>query len=133
MLKVSTAIIIKVIVATFVIILVAFFRMCFLFLSFTVVLVVFSLATPVVSVEGPASSRTIFAASEAQLLWNATGTALLVYAQSDTDATSYYGSTGLFLMQAHPCGSGGECESIKVEQSKDGPVHDAKWSPLGDW
>ena len=53
------------------------------------------------SVEGPVSSRTIFAASEAKLMWNAPGTALLVYAQADTDATSYYGATGLFLLQAH--------------------------------
>lgn len=52
-------------------------------------------------VEGPVSSRTIFAASEAKLMWNAPGTALLVYAQADTDATSYYGATGLFLLQAH--------------------------------
>lgn len=53
------------------------------------------------SVTGPVSSRTIFAASEAKLMWNAPGSALLVYAQADTDATSYYGATGLFLLQAH--------------------------------
>jgi uncharacterized protein with WD repeat len=52
-------------------------------------------------VEGPVSSRTIFAASEAKLTWNATGSALLVYAHADTDASSYYGATGLFLLQAH--------------------------------
>lgn len=55
----------------------------------------------ITSVEGPVSSRTIFAASEAKLMWNAPGSALLVYAQADTDATSYYGATGLFLLQAH--------------------------------
>jgi len=80
----------------------------------------------VTSVEGPVSSRTIFAASEAKLMWNAPGTALLVYAQADTDATSYYGATGLFLLQAHTDAA------IKVEQSKDGPVHDVQWSPVGD-
>jgi translation initiation factor 2A len=53
------------------------------------------------AVEGPVSSRTIFAASEAKLTWNATGSALLVYAHADTDASSYYGATGLFLLQAH--------------------------------
>jgi translation initiation factor 2A len=53
------------------------------------------------NVQGPVSSRTIFAASEAKLMWNAPGSALLVYAQADTDATSYYGATGLFLLQAH--------------------------------
>lgn len=52
-------------------------------------------------IEGPVSSRTIFAASEAKLTWNATGSALLVYAHADTDASSYYGATGLFLLQAH--------------------------------
>lgn len=52
-------------------------------------------------VEGPVSSRTIFAASEAKLSWNATGSALLVHAHADTDASSYYGATGLFLLQAH--------------------------------
>lgn len=34
-------------------------------------------------------------------MWNSTGSALLVYAHSDTDASSYYGATGLFLLQAH--------------------------------
>jgi translation initiation factor 2A len=53
------------------------------------------------AVEGPVSSRTIFAASEAKLTWNTTGSALLVYAHADTDASSYYGATGLFLLQAH--------------------------------
>jgi translation initiation factor 2A len=57
--------------------------------------------TTTTHVEGPVSSRTIFAASEAKLTWNATGSALLVYAHADTDATSYYGATGLFLLQAH--------------------------------
>lgn len=56
---------------------------------------------PATRVEGPVSSRTIFAASEAKLTWNATGSALLVYAHADTDASSYYGATGLFLLQAH--------------------------------
>eukprot|EP00428_Durinskia_dybowskii_P074024 CAMPEP_0170414338 /NCGR_PEP_ID=MMETSP0117_2-20130122/32011_1 /TAXON_ID=400756 /ORGANISM="Durinskia baltica, Strain CSIRO CS-38" /LENGTH=650 /DNA_ID=CAMNT_0010672213 /DNA_START=72 /DNA_END=2024 /DNA_ORIENTATION=- len=83
-------------------------------------------STKTTRVEGPVSSRTIFAASEAQLTWNATGTALLVYAHADLDATSYYGATGLFLLQAH------SDAAIKVEQSKDGPVHDVQWSPEGD-
>lgn len=58
-------------------------------------------AVKTTNVVGPVSSRTIFAASEAKLMWNAPGSALLVYAQADTDATSYYGATGLFLLQAH--------------------------------
>lgn len=58
-------------------------------------------STGTTNVTGPVSSRTIFAASEAKLMWNSTGSALLVYAHSDTDASSYYGATGLFLLQAH--------------------------------
>ena len=59
-------------------------------------------------------------------MWNSLGTALLIHAYSDVDASSYYGATGLFLMQAHAE------VAIKVEQSKDGPVHDVQWSPTGD-
>jgi len=82
-------------------------------------------------VSGPVSSRTIFAASEAKLMWNATGSALLIFAHADTDATSYYGATGLFLMQAigGGGGGGGELLAIKVEQTKEGPVHDVAWQP----
>lgn len=82
--------------------------------------------TALTNVAGPISSRTMFAATEAKLMWNSTGSALLIYAHSDVDASSYYGATGLFLMQAHTE------DAIKVEQSKDGPVHDVQWSPTGD-
>jgi uncharacterized protein with WD repeat len=53
------------------------------------------------SVVGPVSSRTIFAASEANMEWSSTGSALLIFAHADVDKSSYYGATGLFLMQAH--------------------------------
>eukprot|EP01041_Mallomonas_annulata_P004104 gene4104-8160_t len=77
---------------------------------------------------GPISSRTMFAASEASLLWNKQGTALVVHTQSDVDSSnlSYYGATGLFLLTADGA------VSAVVSQSKEGPIHDVKWSPVGD-
>ncbi len=81
------------------------------------------------AVEGPLNSRTIFAASEAKFLWNSTGTSLLVHSHSDVDSsnTSYYGATGLYILLA-----GNSDVSNKVEQSKEGPIHDVQWSPNGD-
>lgn len=81
------------------------------------------------AVEGPLSSRTIFSASEVKLLWNSTGTSLLVHSHSDVDNSnsSYYGATGLYILMA-----GNSDVSNKVEQSKEGPIHDVQWSPAGD-
>jgi translation initiation factor 2A len=78
------------------------------------------------SVVGPVSARTIFAASEASMEWNCSSSALLIFAHADVDKSSYYGATGLFLMQAH------SDAATKVEQAKDGPVHEVQWSPAGD-
>jgi uncharacterized protein with WD repeat len=74
------------------------------------------------------SSRTIFGASEAGLLWSSLGTAVLVHSHSDVDnvGASYYGATGLYIMRTDS-----DSSSI-VEQSKEGPIHDVKWSPIGD-
>jgi translation initiation factor 2A len=79
-------------------------------------------------VEGPLGSRTIFGASEAKLMWNKQGTALLIHSQTDVDSSnaSYYGATALYIMNAK-----GDV-SNKVEQTKEGPVHDVAWSPQGD-
>ena len=81
-----------------------------------------------VRVEGPLTSRTIFGATEAKLMWNKTATSLLIHSQTDVDSsnTSYYGATGLYLMNVK-----GDI-SCKVEQTKEGPVHDMQWSPVGD-
>lgn len=81
------------------------------------------------NVVGPISSRTIFSASEARLDWNSLGTTLLIYTHSDVDNSnsSYYGATGLYIMSSVDTNI---CN--KVEQSKEGPVNDAKWSPTGD-
>ena len=87
-------------------------------------------------VEGPVCSRTIFAASEARMMWNSLGSALLVHSHSDADANSYYGTSTLFLVRPPAglttLGTGGDELSCKVEQTKAGPVHDAQWSPSGD-
>lgn len=79
-------------------------------------------------VEGPLGTRTIFGANEAKLMWNKQGTSLLIHSQTDVDASnaSYYGATALYIMNAK-----GDV-SNKVEQTKDGPVHDVSWSPQGD-
>eukprot|EP01038_Epipyxis_sp_PR26KG_P010437 gene10437-14020_t len=80
------------------------------------------------AVEGPLSSRTVFSATEALMLWNSIGSSLLIRTHADVDSSnsSYYGATGLYIMQAD-----GDI-SNKVEQSKDGPVNDVQWSPAGD-
>lgn len=77
---------------------------------------------------GPKSSRTIFGATEARLMWNKSGQTLLVHSQSDIDSSnaSYYGATGLYILHSK------NDLSAKVEQTKEGPVHDASWSPNGD-
>jgi len=74
------------------------------------------------------SCRTSFSASSATFYWNLRGDKLLVHTHSDIDraGTSYYGSTGLFILSTD--GSISE----KVPQTKEGPIHDVQWSPLGD-
>jgi len=76
------------------------------------------------------TSRTMFAASEATMHWNASGNSLLVHTHSDVDKsnTSYYGATGIFLLTTSAYGDLSE----KISQTKEGPIHDVKWSPVGD-
>ena len=76
------------------------------------------------------SSRTMFSASEASMHWNASGTSLLVHTHSDVDKsnTSYYGATGIFLLTTPALGDLTE----KIAQTKEGPIHDVKWSPTGE-
>ena len=75
----------------------------------------------------PVSSRTVFSATEAEILWNATGTSVLIFSQCDVDAsnTSYYGSTNLHLLTVDGT------IAVAVPQSKEGPIHDVKWAPDG--
>ena len=76
------------------------------------------------------TSRTMFAASEASMYWNCSGTSLLIHTHSDVDKsnTSYYGATGIFLLSTPAHGDISE----KISQTKEGPIHDVKWSPSGD-
>ena len=69
---------------------------------------------------GPAIvSRTMFAASEADLHWNSLGTHVLVHTHTDVDTSgsSYYGASSLYILSAD-----GKISSI-VSQSKEGPVY----------
>ena len=79
---------------------------------------------------GPHNSRTVFAASEASMMWNRSGTSLLIHTHSDVDKSggSYYGATGLYVLTTPSAGGVSE----KLSQSKEGPVYDVKWSPKGD-
>ena len=81
-------------------------------------------------VQGPSATRSMFSASEANMLWNATGTVVLVHTSTDVDHSnsSYYGATGLFALGTADLKNFTE----KVPQSKDGPIYDVQWSPAGD-
>lgn len=74
------------------------------------------------------SCRTSFSASSATFYWNLKGDKLLVHTHSDIDraGTSYYGSTGLFILSTDGT------ISEKVPQTKEGPIYDVQWSPIGD-
>lgn len=76
----------------------------------------------------------MFAASEAHLLWNSRGDTLLAHTHSDVDRSnsSYYGSSGLFYLKIKGGSFGDESKDGLVSSSKEGPVHDVKWCPLGD-
>lgn len=65
-------------------------------------------------------------------MWNKPGTAALVLAHSDTDATnqSYYGEQKLIYLPADAAKAENACT---VPLPKEGPVHDVQWSPAGDY
>ncbi|KAL2853860.1 eukaryotic translation initiation factor eIF2A-domain-containing protein [Aspergillus pseudoustus] len=73
----------------------------------------------------PVSQKTFFKGDKVQLKWNASGTSLIVLAQTDVDKTgkSYYGETTLYLLS-----STGQFDS-RVHLDKEGPIHDVSWSP----
>ncbi|KAB8207446.1 Eukaryotic translation initiation factor eIF2A [Aspergillus parasiticus SU-1] len=73
----------------------------------------------------PVSQKTFFKGDKVQLKWNASGTTLLVLAQTDVDRSgkSYYGETTLYLL-----GATGGFDS-RVDLDKEGPIHDVTWSP----
>ena len=79
----------------------------------------------------PVARRSFFRSSRAQLLFNAPGTALLVLAQADVDATnqSYYGEQALHFVGL--CDESGGVDNQKRVDLKEGPIHDVQWSPIG--
>jgi uncharacterized protein with WD repeat len=76
-------------------------------------------------VSSPVATRSTVSASDATILWNNSGSTLLIHTSSDTSLVSYYGATALFIMS-----SDGNI-SNQVDQSKQGSIYDVKWSPLG--
>eukprot|EP00899_Mesostigma_viride_P019404 jgi/Mesvir1/27465/Mv07243-RA.3 len=75
----------------------------------------------------PVARKSFFKASSVRTYWNKLGTALLVYAHTDVDKTnkSYYGESNLHFVTADGRNEG------SVPLSKEGPVQDVAWSPLG--
>mmetsp|Transcript_63018 Transcript_63018/g.142201 ORF Transcript_63018/g.142201 Transcript_63018/m.142201 type:complete len:631 (-) Transcript_63018:310-2202(-) len=74
---------------------------------------------------GAIASKTFYQAQEISMDWSPNGAAVLVKTHTDVDASgsSYYGSTGLYLLAAD-----GSYEAA-VPTAKEGPISDAKWSP----
>ncbi|TGZ80227.1 translation initiation factor eIF-2A [Ascodesmis nigricans] len=69
------------------------------------------------------TNKSFYKSDRVQLNWNARGTALLVFTQTDADKTgkSYYGETNLYLMTL----TGNDW---RVQLDKEGPIHDVTWS-----
>lgn len=80
------------------------------------------------SLSHPVAQRTLFRAESVRMHWNGLGTALLVIAQSDVDASnkSYYGDTSLHLLSVN---SGSD---QRIALDREGPVYDVAWSPDGN-
>ena len=81
-------------------------------------------------VENPqaVARKSFFRVNEVDLLWSPDGAAVLILGSSEVDATnkSYYGESCLHYLKAD-----GSFEGA-VPLNKEGPVHDAQWSPCGD-
>jgi len=77
----------------------------------------------------PLARKSFFRANSVRFLWNSRGSAVLIIAAADVDATnqSYYGEQKLFFFSAD--GS----KDMAVPMPKEGPIHDVQWSPQGDF
>ena len=77
----------------------------------------------------PLARKSFFRANSVRFLWNSSGSAVLIIAAADVDATnqSYYGEQKLFFFSAD--GS----KDMAVPMPKEGPIHDVQWSPQGDF
>lgn len=84
-------------------------------------------ADSAVSEPQPVSRRSFFRATFVRFRWNAQGSAVLVLAFADVDATnqSYYGESSLHFLRCDGAVEGA------VALPKEGPVHDVAWSPKG--
>ncbi|KAH7340102.1 translation initiation factor eIF-2A [Rhizoctonia solani] len=73
----------------------------------------------------PTSQKTFFKADKAAFKWNAAGTHVLLFTQTDVDKSnkSYYGETNLYFLSAK-----GDFD-CRVTLDKEGPIHDFAWSP----
>ena len=73
--------------------------------------------------------QTCYKAQSGSILWNKQGTHALLVTQTDMDTTgkSYYGETGVFLMNIN-----NESKNIRPFLDKDGPIYSYAWSPLGE-
>ncbi|CAE6469030.1 unnamed protein product [Rhizoctonia solani] len=73
----------------------------------------------------PACQKTFYKADKATFKWNAAGTHVLLFTQTDVDNSnkSYYGETNLYFLSAK-----GDFD-CRVTLDKEGPIHDFTWSP----
>ena len=76
----------------------------------------------------PVARKSFFRVTEVDLMWAPDGSAVLILGSSEVDATnkSYYGESCLHYLKAD-----GSFEGA-VPLNKEGPVHDAQWSPCSD-
>ncbi|CEL54542.1 Eukaryotic translation initiation factor 2A OS=Schizosaccharomyces pombe (strain 972 / ATCC 24843) GN=SPBC4B4,04 PE=3 SV=1 [Rhizoctonia solani AG-1 IB] len=73
----------------------------------------------------PTCQKTFYKADKATFKWNAVGTHVLLFTQTDVDNSnkSYYGETNLYFLSAK-----GDFD-CRVTLDKEGPIHDYTWSP----
>merc|ERR1712137_902721 len=74
--------------------------------------------------------KSIFKAQGARILWNQQGTAALLIVETDVDTSgkSYYGETGVHLLDA----TNATCTNVRPSLDKQGPIYETVWSPRGD-
>jgi translation initiation factor 2A len=76
----------------------------------------------------PSARKAFFRVNEVDFMWAPDGRAVLVLGSCDVDVTnqSYYGETSLSFMRADGA------LDCKVPLDKEGPVHEAAWSPTSE-
>jgi len=76
----------------------------------------------------PAARKSFFRTQEVEFMWARDGAAVLILGSTDVDVTnqSYFGETSLHFMRTDGA------LDCKVPLDKDGPVHEAAWSPTSE-